>query len=90
MNKDILYQINKIEKEIKMIDSFLSNYDMKPRRIKLALFKRIFTLSLRTSGYGFLPQVEYKLPYDLNDEMLKVVKEYREKLIIDQKELWGT
>lgn len=89
MNKDKLEQINKNEQEIKLIDSFIYNYDRKPRRVKLALFKRVFRFSLRTPGYGFLPQAEYELPYDLSDEILNVVRNYRETLIAEQDKLWG-
>lgn len=90
MNKDSLNRIYNIEQEIKKIDSFLYNYDRKPRRIKLALFKRVFRFSLRIPGYGFLPQAEHELPYDLSDKILKVVRDYREKLVVEQNELWGS
>lgn len=90
MNKDNLNRIYNIEKEIKEIDRFLSNYYKAPRGVKLAAFKREFRFCLRTSGYGVLPKTEYELTYNLSDEILKVVKDYREKLIAEQNELWGS
>lgn len=89
MDKDSLNQINRIELEIKKIDSFLANYYKAPRSIKLAVFKQKFMFALQVKGYGFLPQMEYRLPYGLNDEILKVVRAYREKLVADQEKLWG-
>ncbi|WP_019299056.1 hypothetical protein [Lactococcus garvieae] len=90
MNKDNLNRIYNIEKEIKEIDRFLSNYYKAPRGVKLAAFKQKFIFSLQVNGYGVLPKMEYKLPYNLSDEILKVVRDYREKLVAEQNELWGS
>ncbi|MFK4843362.1 hypothetical protein ACI1UB_05000 [Lactococcus petauri] len=90
MNKDSLNQINEIGQEIKEINRFLSNYYTAPRGVKLAAFKQKFIFSLQVNGYGVLPKMEYELPYNLSDEILRVVEDYREKLIAEQNELWGT
>gem|GEM_PF-1918354 len=87
--KDKLEQINRIEQEIKEIDSFLSNYYKAPRYFKLAAFKQNFVFSLKLGGYGTLSRTEYELPRDLNNEILNVVFNYREKLIAEQDKLWG-
>lgn len=89
MNKNNLDQINKLDREIGEIDSFLYNYIKKPRGLKLAMFKQSSIFSLKISGYGILPDAEYKLHQDLNNEMLKVVTDYREKLVVEQNKLWG-
>lgn len=89
MNKNNLDQINKIDKEIEEIDSFLYNYNKKPRGLKLALFKQSSIFSLKIKGYGILPEAEYRFHQDLNDEMLKVVTDYRDKLVAEQDRLWG-
>ncbi|MFK4936416.1 hypothetical protein [Lactococcus garvieae] len=90
MNKENLYQINKIEQEIKQIDNFITNYYQAPRNIKLVAFKQNFIFSLQVKGYGILSETEYKLPYALNDEILKVVEGYRKALVAAQNELWGS
>lgn len=90
MNKDNLNRIYKIEQEIKEIDSFLSSYDKKPRKINLELFKKQSKFSLRLWGYGLLSEATLIMSEELNGQILKVVKDYREKLIAEQNELWGT
>ncbi|WP_285141435.1 hypothetical protein [Lactococcus petauri] len=90
MNKDSLNRIYNIEQEIKHIDSFLSSYDKKPRKINLELFRKKFRFSLRLWGYGFLSEATFVMSEELNGQILKVVKDYREKLIAEQNELWGS
>lgn len=89
MNKNNLDQINKLDREIGEIDSFLYNYNKKPRGLKLAMFKQSYIFSLKINGYGMLPEAEYRFHQDLNDAILKVVTDYRDKLVVEQNKLWG-
>lgn len=88
MNKRNLELINKIDNELKEIDSFLFNYIKKPRKIKLSFLKQSSIFSLKINEYGFLSESELDLREKFNNEIIKVVRKYRDELVEEQEKLW--
>lgn len=86
MNKNNLAEINKIEREIKEIDSIVDTYITAPRNLRLIQFKRRFKIRLR--GYGVLEEKEYLMDDTLTSKVIGILREYKEDLIAKQKKLW--
>lgn len=86
MNKNNLAEINKIEREIKEVDSIVNNYITAPRNLRLIQFKKRFKLRLR--GYGVLEEKEYIMDDILTSKLIGILRQHREDLISKQKELW--
>ncbi len=86
MNKNNLAEINKIEREIKEVDSIVNTYITAPRNLRLIQFKKRFKLRLR--GYGVLEEKEYIMDDILTSKVIGILRQYKEDLIAKQKELW--
>ncbi len=44
----------------------------------------------RIPSYGVLENYDYTVPKELTSEVLKVIRDYRKKLISEQNVLWGS
>ena len=91
MNEEKLKQINRISEEITKIERFIEREFRTPVAMSiLGIEKKKRRLLLRANGYGIYNNFDYKVPNELTGEVLKVIRDYREKLIDERDKLWGS
>ncbi len=90
MNQEKLKRINEINKDISEIEKFLDFMTFSRCRInilgKISVDRSII---LRIPAYGRSVNYDYTVPKELTSEVLKVIRDHREKLIAEQNVLWG-
>lgn len=90
MNQEKLKRINEISKEISEIEKFLDYMTRGTGRLKVLSKKPVDrNIFFRRPSYGVLKNYDYTAPKELTGEVLKVIRDYREKLIAEQERLWG-
>lgn len=89
MNKDNLNKINAISSEIAKIDRFIESYCRAPRTIGLNIYKQDKFLGMALKPYGFLGNIEFAIPSELNRKLIDLIVEHRESLVAEQEKLWG-
>ena len=89
MNKENLYKINDISSEIAKIDRFIESYCRAPRTIGLNIYKQDKFLGMELKPYGFLGNIEFAIPSELNRKLIDLIVEHRESLVAEQEKLWG-
>lgn len=91
MNQDKLKRVNEINKDISEIEKFL-DYMTRGRGIINILSKKSVASSIifRRPSCGSLENYDYTVPKELTGEVLKVIRDHREKLISEQNVLWGS
>ena len=91
MNQEKLKRINEISKEISEIEKFLDFMTFSRGKInilgKISVEKSII---VRIPSYGRSSSYDYTVPEELTSEVLKVIRDHREKLISEQNVLWGS
>ena len=91
MNQEKLKRVNEINKDISEIEKFLDfmAYSLGKINIlgKISVEKGII---VRIPSYGRTYNYDYTVPKELTSEVLKVIRDYREKLIYEQNVLWGS
>ena len=91
MNKEKLKQVNEINKDISEIEKFLDFMAFSRGKInilgKISVEKSII---VRIPSYGRTYNYDYTVPKELTSEVLKVIRDHREKLISEQNVLWGS
>ena len=91
MNQEKLKRINEINKDISEIEKFLDFMAFSRGKInilgKISVEKSII---VRIPSYGRTYNYDYTVPEELTSEVLKVVRDHREKLISEQNVLWGS
>ena len=91
MNQEKLKRINEINKDISEIEKFLDFMAFSRGKInilgKISVEKSII---VRIPSYGRTYNYDYTVPKELTSEVLKVIRDYREKLISEQNVLWGS
>lgn len=91
MNEEKLKRINQISEEISKIECFIEREFRTPVAMSiLGIEKKKRRLLLRANGYGIYNNFDYKVPNELTGEVLKVIRDYREKLIDEREKLWGS
>ena len=91
MNEEKLKRINQISEEISKIECFIEREFRTPVLMSiLGIEKKKKKLLFRASGYGIYNNFDYKVPNELTGEVLKVISDYREKLIDERDKLWGS
>ena len=91
MNQDKLSRINEINKDISEIEKFLDF--MAYSRGKINILGKISvekSIIVRIPSYGRTYNYDYTVPKELTSEVLKVIRDHREKLIYEQNVLWGS
>ena len=91
MNQDKLKRVNEINKDISEIEKFLDF--MAFSRGKINILGKISvdrSIIFRIPSYGRTYNYDYTVPKELTSEVLKVIRDYREKLISEQNVLWGS
>lgn len=91
MNQEKLKRVNEINKDISEIEKFL-NF-MAYSRGKINILGKISvekSIIVRIPSYGRTYNYDYAVPKELTSEVLKVIRDYREKLISEQNVLWGS
>lgn len=89
MNEEKLKRINEISKEISEIEKFLDYMTRGTSRLKVLSKKPVDrNIFFRRPSYGVLENYDYTVPKELTSEVLKVIRDYREKLISEQNVLW--
>ena len=91
MNQEKLKRINEINKDISEIEKFLDF--MAYSRGKINILGKISVekgIIVRIPSYGRTYNYDYTVPKELTSEVLKVIRDYREKLISEQNVLWGS
>ncbi|MGF2005780.1 hypothetical protein [Lactococcus lactis] len=89
MNKENLNKINAISSEIAKIDRFIESYCLAPRTIGLNIYKQDKFLGMELKPYGFLGNIEFAIPSELNRKFIDLIVEHRESLVAEQEKLWG-
>lgn len=89
MNKENLNKINDISSEIAKIDRFIESYCRAPRTISLNIYKQDKFLGMELKPYGFLGNIEFAIPSELNRKLIDLIVEHRESLVAEQEKLWG-
>lgn len=89
MNKENLNKINDISSEIAKIDRFIESYCHAPRTVGLNIYKQEKFLSMTLKPYGFLGNIEFAIPSELNRKLIELIREHRESLVAEQEKLWG-
>lgn len=89
MNKENLNKINYINSEIEKIDRFIESYCRAPRTIGLNIYKQEKFLGMTLKPYGFLGNIEFAIPSELNRKLIELIREHRESLVAEQEKLWG-
>ena len=91
MNQEKLKRVNEINKDISEIEKFLDFMAFSRGKInilgKISVEKSII---VRIPSYGRTYNYDYTVPKELTSEVLKVIRDYREKLISEQNVLWGS
>ena len=90
MNREKLKRVNEIDKDISEIEKFLDFMTFSRGRINI--FGKISvdrSIIFRIPAYGRSINYDYTVPKELTSEVLKVIRDYREKLIAEQERLWG-
>ena len=91
MNQEKLKRVNEINKDISEIEKFLDFMAYSRGKInilgKISVEKSIF---FRIPAYGGSANYDYTVPEDLTSEVLKVIRDHRERLISEQNVLWGS
>ena len=91
MNQEKLKRVNEINKDISEIEKFLDFMAFSRGKInilgKISVEKSII---VRIPSYGRSDNYDYTVPKELTSEVLKVIRDYREKLISEQNVLWGS
>lgn len=91
MNQEKLKRINEINKDISEIEKFLDFMAFSRGKInilgKISVKKSII---VRIPFYGRSDNYDYTVPEELTSEVLKVIRDHREKLISEQNVLWGS
>ena len=91
MNQEKLKRINEISKEISEIQKFLEYMTRGTGRLKFLSKKPVDrNIFFRRPSYGVLENYDYTVPKELTSEVLKVIRDHREKLIYEQNVLWGS
>ena len=91
MNQEKLKRINQISEEISEIEKFLDYMTRGTGRIKVLSKKPVDrNIFFRRPSYGVLENYDYTVPKELTSEVLKVIKDHRDKLISEQNVLWGS
>ena len=91
MNQEKLKRVNEINKDISEIEKFLDF--MAYSRGKINILGKISvekSIIVRIPSYGRTYNYDYPVPKELTSEVLKVIRDYREKLISEQNVLWGS
>ena len=91
MNQEKLKRVNEISEEISEIEKFLDF--MAYSRGKINILGKISVekgMIVRIPSYGRTYNYDYTVPKELTSEVLKVIRDYREKLISEQNVLWGS
>ena len=91
MNQDKLKRVNEINKDISEIEKFLDF--MAYSRGKINILGKISVergIIVRIPAYGRSVNYDYTVPKELTSEVLKVIRDHRERLISEQNELWGS
>ena len=90
MNQEKLKRVNEINKDISEIEKFLDFMTFSRGRInilgKISVDRSII---FRIPAYGGSVNYDYTVPQELTSEVLKVIRDHREKLIAEQNVLWG-
>ena len=90
MNQEKLKRINEISKEISEIEKILDYMTRGTGRLKVLSKKPVDrNIFFRRPSYGILENYDYTVPKELTGEVLKVIRDHREKLISEQNVLWG-
>ena len=90
MNQEKLKRINQISEEISKIEKFLDYMTRGTGRIKVLSKKPVDrNIFFRRPSYGVLENYDYTVPKELTSEVLKVIRDHRDKLISEQNVLWG-
>ena len=91
MNQEKLNRINEINKDISEIEKFLGFMAFSRGKInilgKISVEKSII---VRIPSYGRSDNYDYTVPKELTSEVLKVIRDHRERLISEQNVLWGS
>lgn len=91
MNQEKLKRVNEINKDISEIEKFLDYMTRGTGRIKVLSKKPVDrNIFFRRPSYGVLLNYDYTVPKELTSEVLKVIRDHREKLISEQNVLWGS
>lgn len=91
MNQEKLKRINEINKDISEIEKFLDSMVMSRGKINIFSKKSVERDTiLRRPAYGGYGNYDYTVPKELTSEVLKVIRDHREKLISEQNVLWGS
>ena len=90
MNQEKLKRVNEINKDISEIEKFLNFMAFSRGRINILSKKSVEKgIIFRIPAYGGSANYDYTVPEELTSEVLKVIRDYREKLIAEQERLWG-
>ena len=91
MNQEKLKRVNEINKDISEIEKFLDFMAFSRGKInilgKISVEKSII---VRIPSYGRSDNYDYTVPKELTSEVLKVIRDHRERLISEQNVLWGS
>ena len=91
MNQEKLKRVNEINEEISEIEKFLDF--MAYSRGKINILGKISVekgMIVRIPSYGRTYNYDYAVPKELTSEVLKVIRDQRDKLIYEQNVLWGS
>ena len=91
MNQEKLKRVNEINEDISEIEKFLNFMAFSRGKInilgKISVEKSII---FRIPSYGRSDSYDYTVPEELTSEVLKVIRDHRERLISEQNVLWGS
>ena len=91
MNQEKLNRVNEINKDISEIEEFLNFMTFSRGRINIFGKKSVDrSIIFRIPAYGGCVSYDYTVPKELISEVLKVIRDHREKLISEQDVLWGS
>ena len=91
MNQEKLNRVNEINKDISEIEEFLNFMTFSRGRINIFGKKSVDrSIIFRIPAYGGCVSYDYTVPKELTSEVLKVIRDHREKLIYEQNVLWGS
>ena len=91
MNQEKLKRVNEINKDISEIEEFLNFMTFSRGKIKKKKKKSVDRcIIFRIPAYGGSVSYDYTVPKELTSEVLKVIRDHREKLISEQNVLWGS
>ena len=91
MNQEKLKRVNEINKDISEIEEFLNFMTFSRGKINILGKKSVDRcIIFRIPAYGGSVSYDYTVPKELTSEVLKVIRDHREKLISEQNVLWGS